>query len=151
MPGTKIDRTELVRLGESQLLQSLADIRKTNSSAFLADGKPLSAAGTQCISDESVTDDRIHFKTTALGLTHIIKMTWFPNWKVRGAKQVFCVSPGFMCVFPDQSDVDLYYGATWSDVMGYVVTIIGWCSFAAALLWFRNKERIFTRRRERAK
>lgn len=147
MPGMKIDRTELVRVDERRVLKALADLRQTNSPSFLLEGKPLSVAGTACISDESVTDDRIRFKTTALGLPHIIKMTWFPNWKVRGAKQVYCVSPGFMCVFPDQPEVELYYGTTWSDVVGYVITIIGWCSFAAALLWFRNKKVFFTRSR----
>ncbi|MEI6169103.1 MAG: hypothetical protein WCS52_18130 [bacterium] len=102
MPGMTVDRPELAR-----------------------GGQPISLAGTQCISDEVVTDDRIRFRTTALGLPHIIKVTWFPNWKVRGAKQVYCVSPGFMCVFPDQAEVELYYGTTGSDIVGYLATTLG--------------------------
>jgi hypothetical protein len=72
-----------------------------------------------------VTDERIRFTTTAVGLPHIIKVTWFPNWKVRGAKQVYCISPGFMCVFPEQPEVELYYGTTGSDVVGYLATALG--------------------------
>lgn len=102
MPGMTVDRPELA-----------------------TGGQPLALAGTQCIRDESVTDERIRFRTTALGLPHIIKVTWFPNWKVRGAKQVYCVSPGFMCVFPDQAEVELYYGTTGSDIVGYLATTLG--------------------------
>lgn len=87
--------------------------------------QPIALAGTQSISNESVTDERIRFTTTAVGLPHIIKVTWFPNWKVRGAKQVYCISPGFMCVFPEQPEVELYYGTTGSDVVGYLATALG--------------------------
>ena len=138
MPGMKLDRPELVILDEPHVMKALADLRQTNSSCMMPLGKPLLEAGTRCISEESIADDRIHFKTRALGAPHIIKVTWFPNWKVHGAKQVYCISPGFMCVFPDQADVELYYGTTWSDVVGYILTIAGCCSFAAFILMRRR-------------
>lgn len=85
----------------------------------------LPEAGAGCISGEEVTDDHIRFRTTAIGLPHIIKMSWFPNWKARGADGVYCVSPGFMLVYPSQEKVELYYGTTRSDRVGYALTLLG--------------------------
>lgn len=141
MPGMTLDRSELAALDEPMALEALADMCQTNVPRRFLGGMPLSMAGTQCISDESVTDDRIHFRTTALGVPHIIKVSWFPNWKVRGAKQVYCVSPGFMCVFPEQPEVELYYGSTWSDVVGYIATAIG-CVMGAAWIFFRRRSQL---------
>ncbi|MEI8138846.1 MAG: hypothetical protein WCI03_03155 [bacterium] len=138
-PGVSVDRHELVVLSAPQVLKALADMRQTNVPGMMAEGLPLTMAGTKCISEESVTDDRIHFRTTALGLPHIIKVTWFPNWKVRGAKQVYCISPGFMCVFPDQPDVELYYGSTGSDVVGYGITSVA-CFILAGWFWVNRKK-----------
>lgn len=85
----------------------------------------LQEAGTRCISGEEVADDHIRFRTTAIGLPHIIKMSWYPNWKAKGADAVYCVSPGFMLVYPRQEQVELYYGTTWSDRVGYALTLLG--------------------------
>lgn len=139
MPGTTVARHDLVTLSEAQVLHALTALRRTNSAGILAEGTALSMAGTQCITDESVTDDRIRFRTTALGLPHIIKVSWFPNWKVRGAKQVYCISPGFMCVFPEQVEVELYYGTTGSDVVGYLITTLGCCSVVGWVLLRKRK------------
>lgn len=143
MPGMTIDHPELATFKEGWALKVLEEMRHTNSVGASLAGRLLPQAGTQCISDEFVSDSRIQFRTTALGLPHIIKMTWFPNWKVRGARQVYCISPGFMCVFPERSEVELYYGTTWSDVVGYVITTLGCCVFGVLILWKRKKKEFF--------
>lgn len=88
-------------------------------------GGAIPEAGTGCIRDEVVTDNVIRFHTAAVGRPHIIRMSWFPNWKVRGAEGVYCVSPGFMMVIPRQADVELYYGSTPADGVGYALTVLG--------------------------
>ncbi|MBN2300918.1 MAG: hypothetical protein JXN60_00245 [Lentisphaerae bacterium] len=77
------------------------------------------------ISEEAVDNGLIRFKTRAVGKPHIIKCTYFPNWKVRGAKQVFMVTPCFMLVFPEKETVELYFARTLSDYAGMAVSIIG--------------------------
>jgi len=109
-------------LSESQFQARLAEWRNGGTNGM---GPVLSGAGTGCIRDEEVTDDHIRFKTSALGQPHIVKMSWFPNWKVRGAAGVYRVSPGFMLVFPEQESVELYYGTTRADGVGYVLTLVG--------------------------
>lgn len=77
------------------------------------------------ISNEEVSDNRIRFTTTGLGLPHIIKCSYFPNWKVRGARRVYLVTPDFMLVYPEQADVELYYGFTWADYTGLGASSLG--------------------------
>lgn len=77
------------------------------------------------IIQEFITDTKISFRTKAIGLPHIIKCIWYPNWKVKGASRVYMVSPFFMLVYPEKEDVELYYGSTTSDYAGKVLTLIG--------------------------
>jgi len=109
-------------LDETTFHAVLAEWRKGGTNGM---GPLLSGSGTGCIRDEEVTDDHIRFKTSAIGQPHIVKMSWFPNWKARGAARVYRVSPGFMLVFPEQESVELYYGTTVSDGVGYALTLLG--------------------------
>ena len=74
---------------------------------------------------EEVTDGRIRFHTRAVGKPHVVKCTWFPNWKVRGADGVYRVTPLFMLVVPTAADVELYYGFTPADRVGHLLTALG--------------------------
>jgi hypothetical protein len=84
---------------------------------------------------ESVTDDRIEFVAAAVGRPHLIKMNWFPNWRVRGAEAVYRVTPDFMLVIPRQPRVELYYGLTATDRFGLTLTALGWGIIGAIALW----------------
>ncbi|MHB0981059.1 MAG: hypothetical protein ACYC5Q_13505 [Thermoleophilia bacterium] len=83
---------------------------------------------------EQVENDRITFQTTAIGLPHIIKVSYFPNWKVKGADGPFVVSPSFMMVIPREREVVLTYGRTLSNWVGQIFTAIGWLIVVAVLL-----------------
>jgi hypothetical protein len=96
--------------------------------------------------DEKITDDSISFKTTGIGLPHIVKYTYYPNWKVRGAEQVYMVTPCFMLVYPQQEKVELYYGSTISDHFGHLLTVIGVA--LTALMCVRSVRTRSTRREE---
>ncbi|NLG67544.1 MAG: hypothetical protein GX536_07530, partial [Actinobacteria bacterium] len=83
---------------------------------------------------ETVENERIIFETTAIGQPHWIKMSYFPNWKVKGAEGPFVVSPSFMMVIPTEREVTLYYGSTASNTVGQVLTVIGWAVVLSVLL-----------------
>ena len=67
----------------------------------------------------------IHFKAKELNSPYIVAMSYFPNWKVKGADGPYFVTPGFMVVYPTQEDVCVYYGYRFADIAGYVITILG--------------------------
>jgi hypothetical protein len=91
------------------------------------------------ISDEQVTDDTIKFRTTGIGLPHLVKCAYFPNWKVKGAKKVFMVTPCFMLVYPEQEQVEIYYGYTFSDNTGRLLSVIGAILLVATFLKNRRE------------
>jgi uncharacterized membrane protein len=95
---------------------------------------------TDCtVFSEEVTDDEIRINTDCIGRPLLVKMSYFPNWKIEGADKIYLVSPSFMMVFPEQEDVRLYYGHTFSDLLGNALTILG-LSAAVLLLMFRKVE-----------
>ncbi len=103
---------------------------------FLSDvpAVPVALPGQGCsIRETWMSQERFAFATNCIGLPHIVKMSYFPNWKAKGADSVYYVTPSFMLVYPDESEVLLYYGATGWDRFGALLTIIGIIVVIAAL------------------
>ncbi len=76
---------------------------------------------------------KIRFTTNKVGLPHLIKVSYFPNWRVQGAHGVYPVSPHLMMVIPRQQEVVLTYGRTFWENFGWGITgitlvaiLIGW-------------------------
>ncbi|MFH1347328.1 MAG: hypothetical protein ABIH22_01430 [Candidatus Margulisiibacteriota bacterium] len=82
------------------------------------------------IQEEEISGQRIRFKTKALHQPHIIKYSYYPNWKVKGARRIYHVTPNFMLVYPEQEEVTLYYGSLPSDIAGRSLTFLGVLIFA---------------------
>lgn len=83
---------------------------------------------------EDVSDGKIEFKTNLIGHPHIIKMSYHPNWKVKGAEKIYHVAPSFMLVFPSESIVKLTFSNSFYDYLGLTLTLVGIC----VSLFFRN-------------
>ncbi len=80
---------------------------------------------SNCSIEERILNEEIRFRTNCIGKPHIIKVAYSPNWKVEGASRVYLVSPAFMLVYPEQEEVRLHYGRTFSDVFGLILSLIG--------------------------
>ncbi|MBF0451307.1 MAG: hypothetical protein HQK75_11435 [Candidatus Magnetomorum sp.] len=65
----------------------------------------------------------ISFHTSEIGVPHLIRVSYFPNWKVRGAYGVYPVTPHFMMVIPRSSTVTLTYSRGIWEKMGGCITI----------------------------
>lgn len=65
---------------------------------------------------------KIRFTTNKIGLPHLIKVSYFPAWQVKGANDVYPVSPHLMMVIPRQSEVVLTYGRTLWEKLGWTIT-----------------------------
>lgn len=68
---------------------------------------------------------RIRFFTNKLGLPHLIKVSYFPNWKVEGANGVYPVSPHLMMVIPRENTVTLSYKRSIWEIIGFLITFSG--------------------------
>jgi len=88
-----------------------------------------------CDIKESIDPFRIRFETSCIGVPHMIKFSYFPNWKVSGAREIYPVSPSFMLVIPEKKEVILKYGWTRADLLGIVLTLLGMGWVLGSLLW----------------
>ncbi|MCE5330226.1 hypothetical protein LLG07_07860 [bacterium] len=89
--------------------------------------------------EEHVENEKITFKTTAIGVPHFIKISYFPNWKAIGADGPYAISPSFMMVIPRQENVTLYYGSTTEDVIARTLTQATWVFLIVFLIVDRTK------------
>ncbi len=94
---------------------------------------------TAPIVEESVSDTCIRFRTTAIGKPHIVKCTYHPNWRVRGAPAVYMVTPCFMLVYPTSPDVELRYGFQPADRLGHALTVLGLLAAAGCAVAGRRR------------
>jgi hypothetical protein len=70
-------------------------------------------------------DGTIDFTTDRIGEPHIIKVSYFPNWHVQGAKGPWQLSPGLMVVVPTQAHVRLTYDDTAMETGGNALSALG--------------------------
>ncbi len=77
------------------------------------------------VSNVVVGDDRISFDTTAIGVPHMVKISYFPNWVAEGADGPWRASPSLMVVVPTSEHVTLEFQDTWAETGGLVVSLIG--------------------------
>ncbi|MBW3615144.1 MAG: hypothetical protein KY439_07545 [Actinobacteria bacterium] len=70
-------------------------------------------------------DDGISFNVDRPGTPVVVKASYFPNWKARGAEGPWRITPNLMVVVPTQRHVALHYGWTVVDVAGWVLTALG--------------------------
>jgi hypothetical protein len=67
----------------------------------------------------------ISFEVDRVGVPVVVKTSYFPNWKVKGAKGPYRVMPNFMVVIPTSEKVSLHYGYSLWDKVGYLATALG--------------------------
>jgi hypothetical protein len=79
-------------------------------------------AGT--VTNISIEDDRISFDTTAIGVPHLVKVSYFPNWRAEGADGPYRAAPSLMVVVPTEPSVVVHFGHTWAEVAGLVLTVV---------------------------
>lgn len=75
--------------------------------------------------DVKIGNDFIEFKTNSIGVPYLVKITYFPTWRVKGAKGPYLVSPSYMMVIPTEKNVRLYFSYGIIDWAGIILTILG--------------------------
>jgi hypothetical protein len=114
--------------------------RVTSVDERLVDQKPYATGGEAVIT--TFEDHEVSFTTDAVGVPHLVKVSYFPNWTVDGAEGVYRVAPSLMLVVPTQSEVTLQFKNRWVENLGMAltaVTIIGLGAYAIASYRRRKK------------
>jgi len=55
----------------------------------------------------------------------LVRISYFPNWKVSGAEGPYRIAPNFMVVIPTSTNVHLTYERSTLDYFAYLLTFLG--------------------------
>jgi hypothetical protein len=93
----------------------IADVGSVGAAAAL------DSAGA--VSNIEIGDDWLTFDTEAVGVPHLVKMSYFPNWAAEGADGPYRAAPSLMVVVPTQEHVELRFGRSWIEFVGFGATL----------------------------
>ena len=79
---------------------------------------------TGVVSNVVSEDHRISFTTTAVGVPHLVKVSYFPNWTAEGADGPYRAAPSLMVVVPTSEDVVLEFKNTSAEDLGMALTLM---------------------------
>jgi hypothetical protein len=85
-------------------------------------------------------DHRISFTTSAVGVPHMVKVSYFPNWQVEGAEGPYRAAPSLMVVVPTEENVVLEFRNTSAENIGIALTVLA-LGGLAAYAYLRRRER----------
>jgi hypothetical protein len=87
------------------------------------------------VSDVEIREQSVEFSVDQVGVPIIIKVSYFPNWKVEGADGPYRAGANHMIVVPTSNDVTLSYDSrSMLDWFFYLLTAVG---IALCFLWRR--------------
>ena len=93
----------------------------------------------ECEIEEHIYNEEIRFNTTCIGKPHIIKISYYPNWRVmEGADRIWLVSPSFMLVYPTEENVRLVYAKSSAGMVGELLSYLG-IAVALFAIFSRNQ------------
>ena len=87
------------------------------------------------VSNVDVADQSISFEVDQIGVPVLVRVSYFPTWKVEGAEGPYRVAPNFMVVVPTSNEVTLTYSKTPLDWFFYGLTFVG---IALCFYWRRR-------------
>ncbi len=77
------------------------------------------------VSDIKQGNQSVSFNVDQTGVPVLVRVSYFPNWHVSGARGVYRVAPNLMVVIPTANHVSLDYGSTPVNWVGLALTILG--------------------------
>ncbi len=77
------------------------------------------------VSNVHLGEQDMSFTVDRIGVPVLVKMSYFPNWKVSGADGPYRIAPNLMVVVPTSSNVRLTYGRSNLDIAAYAMTLLG--------------------------
>ncbi len=83
---------------------------------------PIDAA---TVSDVVIDDESVSFTVDKVGTPVLVNVSYFPNWTVKGAQEVYRAAPNMMLVVPTEKKVTLSYEPSSLDQFSYVLTFGG--------------------------
>ena len=84
------------------------------------------------------SDERIRFRTQAVGTPHLVRMSYFPNWRADGAT-LQRGRHSMMLVTPTRHEVTLAFAPTWVERTGAGITLVTWLGLIGTVWLLRRR------------
>ena len=81
------------------------------------------------IDNIKISNTKITFQTEHLNKLHIVKVSYFPNWKIENGLGPYRISPSFMAVIPHTNEVEIIFENTPLENALSLFSIIAFLSF----------------------
>ena len=92
------------------------------------------------VSNVDIQQQSIAFEVDEIGVPVLVRVSYFPTWKVEGADGPYRVAPNFMVVIPTDNEVELTYSKTTLDWFFYALTALG---IGLCVFWRRRGDTVF--------
>ena len=97
------------------------------------------AVPEDAVSEIVIENHRIEFTTKAVGVPHLVKISYFPNWTAEGADGPWRATPSLMVVVPTSENVVLTFEDTWVETYGKLLSVAGVGGLVIAWLVARRR------------
>ncbi|MEY3581132.1 MAG: hypothetical protein RLZ02_85 [Actinomycetota bacterium] len=77
------------------------------------------------VSNVNIGQESVRFSVDKVGVPVLVRVSYFPNWKVDGAKGPYRVAPNMMVVIPTSTNVNMHYGWNMLDYVAYLLSFAG--------------------------
>ena len=77
------------------------------------------------VSNVNIGEESVKFSVDKIGVPVLVRVSYFPNWKVDGAKGPYRVAPNMMVVIPTSTNVSMHFGWNLRDYMAYLLSFAG--------------------------
>jgi hypothetical protein len=77
------------------------------------------------ISNVNIGEESVRFSVDKIGVPVLVRVSYFPNWKVDGATGPYRVAPNMMVVIPTSTTVNMHYGWNMIDYVAYLLSFVG--------------------------
>jgi len=84
-----------------------------SAGSSLKDIKPVPYPDRQVKVTSRIYPEKIEIETSEIGYPLLIKVSYHPNWRVKGAERIYLASPSFMLVYPTEKKVTLTFKQWW--------------------------------------
>ncbi len=117
----RITRWTREQLGEPAVMDQLPDVPRTRLPA-------------NQVRNVELGNHTVSFDVTRPGVPVLVKVSYYPNWKVSGADGPYRVTPNLMVVVPTSRHVELSYGRSPVELVGTAGTALGLAGVVALSL-----------------
>ncbi|MFM8793799.1 MAG: 6-pyruvoyl-tetrahydropterin synthase-related protein [Acidimicrobiales bacterium] len=93
------------------------------------------------VSNVEVGEESVRFDVDRTGVPVLVKVSYFPNWRVKGATAIHRAAPNMMVVVPEANTVEMSYEPSGLDLSSYLLTFVG---IALVVLFARRRFRYGT-------